>query len=1493
MRNLYLVSSDAISFFPSDPNVNTSISCTAIDLDQNVVYVAVEKTDQQGNLDVEIFRIDEAVLQPHLVSMFTTISSPQQPKSRSKSQLISLRVVQETKSMVAVMRNGDILSSSVEDEDDMPMMEVQGSIEDGILAASWSPDDSLLALVTDAKKLILMSLTFDVISESPLETSEFGLETPISVGWGSKQTQFHGSLGKAAAQASTSSIPVGCSPDEDWTPRISWRGDGAHFVVSFVSTPSASSTDASSSPTATPTPSSHRHRVLRVYDHQAILQSTSEAVPGLEYALSWRPSGNLIASTQRFGKSFQGGGAGREGKHDIVFFERNGLRHGEFELREEGGGGERDAGLDMHEGTEVPMKWGYRVKEVLWSSDSNVLAVWIERGGGDQGDIVQLWTTGNYHWHDISLYLKQEISAPVGSSGFTSVEWHPETALRLILTTSSKVIVRNYSWETVISPSMASPTDSGSVGVVDGSKILITPFRTQNVPPPMSSVQLKLDPSSKLGAKVPVHSTFLSQGRRTPADTMSSDSVSAKKLISDLDSELFALLWEHGRVEVYDLRTRLGLGKGKVIDPVLLGGVDLLERGVYRQVVMLRSTEKEKETGSEKGRVRILVLGSSYSVSPASSGGVNWEGGQEKGLTDVVFILEINPDGERFINAGTIALPSKNGRLVRPADSNSDASSGSSGIMWQSPTGQLFIFALDTRTVSSFGRFPEYCDSTLHCRFPGVRRDSPVPIRDSPFTPEMGADTAPVGTRGVEDEEVGVICVGLTGLGKLYACPAGKAEEEEQPGSRMLSSTATSFTIGSGYLIYTTASANVHEAVFVPLGDLSARRGGDELKADIGGKDGNDSNALSGWEKRRVERGSKIVVCVPSEMRLVLQMPRGNLETIYPRPLVLEVIRNDMESGEYRKAFANCRKHRIDLDFLVRHDEEAFLEGIRSGRFVDEVYQVDHLNLFLTAIGQGMTPLPLGTIAKISDALREQLERKDLRTYVNSILTAHVIKSPPDYESALGLLLRLKGTEPALVEDAVKYIIFLVDADKLFDTALGMYDFELVLMVAQHSQKDPREYLPFLRELRAIKDQNYQWFRIDDYLKRYSSALKNLAQAGNDHFDEAVRYAERYSLYEVALEIWKGSDHYQDILVVYGDWLFERREFRQAASFFVEAKHPQKAMVAYEKAFEWQDLFDLALRHEELVSEEDVEAMAYRVSEDLASKKRYAEAARVILDYTTDVRTAVIVLVQGNEFSEALRLTTLKRKRELVQDVIHPGALESKTQIDEDLNEMKEQLRKQLNRIRELRVKKVEEPEEFYGVEDTALHNVDVMTDISMAPTAFTRYTVAPSTASRTSKRSSRSKRKMERKVGSGRKGTVDEEEYLLKSVAKLVGRFSVTRGEGKRLLPHLLKFTAEHRKEGLAMQRDLAKFEAELGVAMDEIWAVTVEETDEGQAAAPASVPMPSVQDSWAARMEETERLRRINPLERVARPQVDADGDGDGKDWKMKLLEVWRGGE
>jgi hypothetical protein len=55
---------------------------------------------------------------------------------------------------------------------------------------------------------------------------------------------------------------------------------------------------------------------------------------------------------------------------------------------------------------------------------------------------------------------------------------------------------------------------------------------------------------------------------------------------------------------------------------------------------------------------------------------------------------------------------------------------------------------------------------------------------------------------------------------------------------------------------------------------------------------------------------------------------------------------------------------------------------------------------------------------------------------------------------------------------------------------------------------------------------------------------------------------------------------------------------------------------------------------------------------------------------------------------------TLNGRLELLEEIVHPGTIESKGQATEDLNEMREQLRKQVARVKELRVKKVEEPGE-------------------------------------------------------------------------------------------------------------------------------------------------------------------------------------------------------
>ena len=81
------------------------------------------------------------------------------------------------------------------------------------------------------------------------------------------------------------------------------------------------------------------------------------------------------------------------------------------------------------------------------------------------------------------------------------------------------------------------------------------------------------------------------------------------------------------------------------------------------------------------------------------------------------------------------------------------------------------------------------------------------------------------------------------------------------------------------------------------------------------------------------------------------------------------------------------------------------------------------------------------------------------------------------------------------VDSALKYTLYMVDVNRLYDIALGTYDLPLVVMVAEKSQKDPKEYLPFLNQLRKLP-LNYQRYKIDCHLKRYEKALQHITKCG-------------------------------------------------------------------------------------------------------------------------------------------------------------------------------------------------------------------------------------------------------------------------------------------------------------------------------------------------------------------------------------------------------------
>lgn len=88
------------------------------------------------------------------------------------------------------------------------------------------------------------------------------------MGWGKKETQFHGSEGKQAAQKKQQEVqPIAAWDDR--RPRVTWRGDGQLFAVGAVCPETGA-------------------RKVRVWSREGVLQATSEPVDGLEAALCWK-----------------------------------------------------------------------------------------------------------------------------------------------------------------------------------------------------------------------------------------------------------------------------------------------------------------------------------------------------------------------------------------------------------------------------------------------------------------------------------------------------------------------------------------------------------------------------------------------------------------------------------------------------------------------------------------------------------------------------------------------------------------------------------------------------------------------------------------------------------------------------------------------------------------------------------------------------------------------------------------------------------------------------------------------------------------------------------------------------------------------------------------------------------------------------------------------------------------------------------------------------
>ncbi|XP_044274836.1 elongator complex protein 1 isoform X2 [Varanus komodoensis] len=1141
-------------------------------------------------------------------------------------------------------------------------LECVGSVDSGLTLMSWSPDQELVLLATGEQTLILMTRDFEPLMEKRIHQDDFGEGKFITVGWGKKETQFHGSEGKQAAHTKPKeALPV--LTWDDHRPRITWRGDGQYFAVSAVCPETGA-------------------RKVRVWSRELVLQATSEPVPGLGQALAWKPSGSLIASTQD-----------KANKHDIVFFEKNGLLHGEFTL---------------------PFEKGQnKVNELLWNSDSTILAVWLEElkseNNAEPQMYVQLWTTGNYHW-----YLKQSLhfGGSEGSQALVALAWDQQHPCRLHLL-GQHWLYLCYDWHWSTDRSAGEGADgTASVAVIDGDKVLLTSFRHAVVPPPLCTYQLQLPCA--------VNQVAFSAEPSRCGD------------LAVLDARNWLHIYRSDGHTDTDSTVKIGAAEGSKVLAVVPRleksyRIDLSDEKEERNPLWLRLVtwlEEDLFLGASQGHLPAHTVLHHLKLSPSAEGG-HVDISSPVMVEGDVISLSCNPKTK------SVALQLSDGRIMK------------------------YLWGAETPVVTPW----------LSSRGSAVRFPSPC----------MQTALAVVG-----DEET---VFGLTDRCRFFINDIEVA------------SNVTSFAIHNEFLLLTTHS---HTCQCLSLRNTSLKA----LQSDLGSGSVPDSETL-----RKIERGSRIVTIVPQDTKLILQMPRGNLETIHHRALVLAQVRKWLDSLQFKEAFECMRKLRINLNLIYDHNPKVFLENVET--FIKQVDSVNYINLFLTELKEEdftktMYP-PLNPanacephssdtkkVDLICDAMRTAMENINASKYCLSILTSYVKKSPPELETVLQRIRELREQAPVTAgsvsaEEALKYLLYHVNVSELYDHSLGTYDFDLVVMVAEKSQKDPKEYLPFLNKLKKMEI-NYQRYSIDRYLKRYPKALHHLSKCGPEHFSEFLNLVVDQNLYGEALKLYPPDTHeYKTVSYAYGEYLIQKHLPEQAGLIFFRCGAFEKALDAFLISGGWQQA--LCAAAELCYTEDKLASLARSMAGRFVEKRKYTDAAVLLEQYAKDYEEAVLILLEGTAWDEALRLIYKYNRTDILETNFRPSLLEAQKNHWIFLESQKAAFSHHHKRLSVVRELKQQAQKELLDFERPNCPESDLFSDVSSVVTASETSSKYTHSNSRISSRSSKNRRKAERKKHSLKEGSPLEHVALLEVLGEIIRSIDSLKGEVHSLLKYLVLF--------------------------------------------------------------------------------------------------------
>ncbi|CAD6995585.1 putative elongator complex protein 1 [Ceratitis capitata] len=602
---------------------------------------------------------------------------------------------------------------------------------------------------------------------------------------------------------------------------------------------------------------------------------------------------------------------------------------------------------------------------------------------------------------------------------------------------------------------------------------------------------------------------------------------------------------------------------------------------------------------------------------------------------------------------------------------------------------------------------------------------------------------------------------------------------------------------------------------------------------------------------RNMERGGRLVTTIANDARVVLQMPRGNLEVISPRVLSLEIIGQLLDQNRYYEAFNILRKQRINLNIICDHNMVNFVNNVHL--FLNQIANPHWLNLFLTDLQNEDFSKTMyhSNYVTAENVYPEGFDIASKVTYLCELLCSYMTGSGDDrfrlpiitayvkmgkLEEALQLIWEVKKyknelaketTEPVdeAAEEALKYLLYLVDVNELYNVALGTYDFGLVLFVAQKSQKDPKEFLPFLNELKKL-EVNYRRYKIDEHLKRYEKALENIVKCGREKFTEALDFIKRHDLYKQALKLYQVNgdvistnqesrnnvlECQQEICLAFADYLRGKNDLESASIMYERGGNIAQALLSAKHVLDWRRVLMLAKK-----DSQDVATIALSMMPALLEQGKYEVAHQLYKTYGTNFKDALQCLLKGNLFLEAIMEARLNSdENDLLEGLVKPELLMYSRQLRQQFVDDEKQFLEYKQRLNDVRILAQQKRDGIVnGYDQCDIDEADLLSDTTSLRSS--RYTGSSQGTGKTF-RSSKNRRKHERKLLSLKPGNPFEDialiDALYNQVVKLANQQQRVRDTCKALLELQMDDVAT------ALQTQFGVLLALLQDSFDAIW--------------------------------------------------------------------------